>query len=74
MVLLYTVFDHADRAMILKSSQAKDFLEEIVVPEDHVGVYFQAGQFERVLAAGRYCFWKAIERYRVVLLDIGKAA
>ncbi|MHC4740481.1 MAG: slipin family protein [Planctomycetota bacterium] len=57
--------NHPVIAVISKSSSAKTFLEEIVVPEDHVGVYFRNAQYVETLPAGRYFFWKGIERVKV---------
>lgn len=61
-------FDHTHKTAILKSSSARDYLEEMIVPEDTVGVYFQDGKFDSVLGPGRYCFWKKTEPYRVEMV------
>jgi regulator of protease activity HflC (stomatin/prohibitin superfamily) len=58
-------FDHRDINVVLKSASAKAQLEEINVAEDHVGVYFRNGQYVETLPAGRYVFWRGIEKVKI---------
>lgn len=62
-------FNHPDVSVILKAAGAKDLLEEITVAEDHVGVLFQNGRCIETLQAGRYVFWKDIERVHVLQVN-----
>ncbi len=58
-------FDHPEAATIRKTPSGSLSLEEVVVPEDHVGVYFRNGTYTETLSAGTYRFWKNVERYEV---------
>lgn len=44
-------------------------IDEIEVPEYHLGMLFVDGAFSRLLKAGRYAFWKFGRSYRVKLSD-----
>lgn len=44
-------------------------IDEIEVPEYHLGMLFIDGALSRVLPAGRYAFWKFGRSYRVKLTD-----
>ncbi len=65
-------FNHRDISVILKSSGAKELLDENTVAEDHVGVYFQNGRYVETLDAGRYVFWKGIEKVHVFQVDLSE--
>jgi regulator of protease activity HflC (stomatin/prohibitin superfamily) len=58
-------FDHAEATRIQNSASGRVYLDEVVVPEDHVGVYFRNGTYAETLSAGTYRFWKDAERYDV---------
>jgi len=63
-------FDHADLNVILKSRGAGEFLEAVTVEEGHAGAYFRNGLFVATLAAGRYAFWKNVEKVKVVQVNL----
>lgn len=65
-------FNHQDISVILKADGAMELLEETTVAEDHVGVLFQNGQYIETLDAGRYVFWKGIERVHVFQVDMSE--
>ena len=65
-------FNHRDVSIILKSAGAKELLEEITVAEDHVGVLFLNGRYVETLDAGRYVFWKGIERVQVAQVNLSE--
>ncbi len=65
-------FDHPDLNVILKSKGAGELLEEITVAEDHVGVLFQNSRYAEVLDAGRYVFWKGIERVKIFQVNMSE--
>ena len=65
-------FNHRNISVILKSAGAKELLEETTVAEDHVGVYFQNGRYMETLDAGRYVFWKGIERVQIFQVNMAE--
>lgn len=65
-------FNHRDVSVILKAAGAKEMLEETTVAEDHVGVHFQNGRYVETLDAGRYVFWKGIERVQVLQVNMSE--
>ena len=62
--------DHADLSVILKAPGVDQLLEAVTVDEGHVGVCFQNGQYTQTLQAGRYAFWKNIERVKVLQVSL----
>ena len=67
-------FNHPDLNVIMKSPGAGELLEEITVAEDHVGVLFENSRYVGVLDAGRYVFWKGIERIKVFQVNMAEMA
>ncbi len=65
-------FNHKDINVIMKSAGASVLLEEIIVAEDHVGVYFLDGQYVETLPAGRYAFWKGVQRVKVFQVNLAE--
>ena len=65
-------FDHPDLNVILKSPGAGELLEDITVAEDHVGVLFQNSRYVGVLEAGRYVFWKGVERVKIFQVNMAE--
>ena len=58
-------FNHPDISVIIKSDGDKEYLQEINVVEDHVGVLFRNGKYIETLQPGRYVFWKDVEKVNV---------
>ncbi len=63
-------FDHPDLSVILKAPGAEQLLEAVTVDEGHVGVCFRNGQYAQTLQAGRYAFWKNVEKVKVLQVNL----
>ena len=62
--------DHVDLNVILKSSGSADNLEAVTVNDGHVGVYFRNGRYAQTLGAGKYAFWKGLDKVKVVQVNL----
>lgn len=65
-------FDHREAATMRAAPSGRACLDEVVVPEDHVGVYFRNGTYAGALPAGTYWFWKNVERYEVKAVGLSE--
>ena len=63
-------FEHPDLNVILKAPGCAEHLEIVTVDEGHVGVYFRNGQYAQTLGAGKYAFWKGMDRVKVVQVNL----
>ena len=49
-------------------------MQEYAIAEEHVGVYFKNGKYVDTLSAGRYVFWKDIEKVFVEQVEMSELA
>ena len=63
-------FDHADLNVILKSEDSGAYLEAVTIDEGHVGVCFRNGQYVQTLVAGKYAFWKGVDKVKVLQVNL----
>lgn len=66
-------FEHADLKAIVRTADAKRFLDVCTVDRDCVGVLFIDGRYIDQLEPGLYAFWKDAADARVVELDMREA-
>jgi regulator of protease activity HflC (stomatin/prohibitin superfamily) len=62
--------DHADLNVILRSAGSGEHLEAVTIDEGHVGVYFRNGKYVQTLAAGKYAFWKGVDKVKVLQVNM----
>ncbi len=67
-------FNHSAISVITKTAGSRDFLEEIEVIEDHVGVYFRNAQYVETLPSGRYVFWRGVDRVKIFQVNMAELA
>lgn len=63
-------FEHAEASVIARSQMAGRLLESVVIPSNHVGVYFLDDKFVEILPAGVWYFWKDRQKAWVETVDL----
>ena len=63
-------FVHEKLDIILDSETSKILLNEFVVEENHIGLYFENGNFKEDLKPGRYAFWKGVSKVKLYHKDL----
>ena len=63
-------FEHESLELILKTESGSQFLNEFVVEEGHVGLYFQNSVMIEELPPGRYAFWKNVGKVKLFHKDL----
>lgn len=63
-------FVHEKLDIILDSETSKTLLDEFVVEENHIGLYFESGNFKENLKPGRYAFWKGVSKVKLYHKDL----
>lgn len=58
----------SETSAVLQTSKA--LIEEFVVEENHIGLYFENGNFKEDLKPGRYAFWKGVSKVKLYHLDL----
>lgn len=66
--------NHPMLPTLLASDSSRLYLDTVLVPEGHAGVYFRNGHYRRLLAPGTYAFWKQADRYQVVNVPLNEQA
>lgn len=61
---------HPRKDVITRAATAPTHLQTVDVADGHVGVLFVDGAFARVLAPGRYAFWKGFAEVKVNVFDM----
>ncbi len=59
-----------DLAAALGTLTGPEAIEQLLVPDGHVGLVYRDGALVEQLRAGRYGFWKDVARLRLVLVDL----
>ena len=62
-------FQHAKLKTILRSANVSQVLDLCTIERNHVGVFFQDGDYVETLSPGPYAFWKQIADSKVVEVD-----
>lgn len=65
---------HADLKAIVRSAYAAHVLDICTVERNHVGVYFQDGEYVETLPPGEYAFWKNVADSKLVEVDVREQA
>ncbi len=65
---------HADLKAIVRSAHAAHVLDICTVQRNHVGVYFQDGEYVETLPPGEYAFWKNVADSKLVEVDVREQA
>ena len=68
--VMNTQFVHEKLDIILDSEASKALLDEFVVEENHIGLYFENGNFIEDLKPGRYAFWKGVSKVKLYHQDL----
>ncbi|MFC2094515.1 slipin family protein [Bacteroidota bacterium] len=63
-------FVHEKLDILLDSETSKTLLNEFVVEENHIGLYFENGNFKEDLKPGRYAFWKGVSKVKLYHQDL----
>lgn len=58
--------------VLLQNAALKDMLELVVVADNEIVLKFANGNFQEVLTAGRYAFWKGATDYKFIKADISE--
>lgn len=58
--------------VLLQNPALKEMLEIVVVADNEIVLKFVNGNFQEVLTAGRYAFWKGVTDYKFIKADISK--
>lgn len=56
--------------IILDAEASKTLLNEFIVEDNHIGLYFENGNFMGNLKPGRYAFWKGISKVKLYHVDL----
>lgn len=62
-------FEHADLAVIMRSSSARLLLDVCSISRDHVGVLHYDGRYVESVGSGVYAFWKGVAEAKLVEVD-----
>lgn len=65
---------HESLKAIVRSAYAAHVLDICTVQRNHVGVYFQDGEYVETLPPGEYAFWKNVADSKLVEVDIREQA
>lgn len=63
-----------DIDVLLQTAGFADTVHVVEVPDAHICLVFVNANFVKVLAAGRYIFWKSLSNYRFMMQDISTIA
>ena len=63
-------FIHEKLDIIMDTEASKALLNEFVVEENHVGLFFENGNFIEDLKPGRYAFWKGVSKVKLYHQDL----
>jgi regulator of protease activity HflC (stomatin/prohibitin superfamily) len=63
-------FEHEAMAAILKTKGIEAVLDQFVVEDGHVGLYFWEGRFVEKLQPGTYAFWKNVGKIKLYHVDV----
>ncbi len=64
------VFNNENLDTIMQCTAARDFLDEHIVEDGFVGLFFKNGAFVSELAPGRYAFWKRAAKVKLYNKDV----
>lgn len=64
------VFEHPKLPLILEILGARQAIESVTVPSDHVGILYRDGKIVGRLAPGLHAFWRGLGSIRVTMLDL----
>ncbi|MCA9039952.1 MAG: slipin family protein [Planctomycetaceae bacterium] len=67
-------FEHGEMEEILRLPTAKDEFDIVEVAQGSQGVLYQNGKYAETLGAGRYVFWKRVDKYQVFQVDMREAS
>jgi regulator of protease activity HflC (stomatin/prohibitin superfamily) len=63
-------FIHEKLDIIMEFETAKALLNEFIVEDNHIGLYFENGNFIGNLKPGRYAFWKGVSKVKLYNVDL----
>lgn len=63
-------FVHEKLDVILDAGASKAVLNEFIVEDNHIGLYFENGNFIGNLKPGRYAFWIGISKVKLYQVDL----
>ena len=63
-------FIHEKLDIIMDFETAKALLNEFIVEDNQIGLYFENGDFKGNLKPGRYAFWKGVSKVKLYQVDL----
>ncbi|MFZ6051516.1 slipin family protein [Halocola ammonii] len=61
-----------DLSILLEYEELRENLDVIEVADNEIVIQYESGNFNRVLTAGEYAFWKDYKKFTYVTIDLSK--